>query len=107
MGQAGFVERKMAYQPIWDIAVDIAIDQPADYPAVMASIFGRKMIIVGWKADGGAGHAEFTLRGTRAQILDWMKGYYDPSGDAIGPVIGNEHDMWAAYVELFAIKNVA
>ena len=92
----------MGYQPIWDGAFDVALGDGTSLNDVLKSIFSRKMTLVNYKADGGAGHPEFTMRGTRAQFLSWLRGFY-----MVGLADRPDGDLWSEFQSAGHFKNVA
>lgn len=92
----------MSYQPIYDCSVDISLDG-ITHSDVIASAIDRKLMIVGYKEDGGAGHPEFVFRGTKNQIVKWLREFYN----ADGPPVAEDDELWTEAVDQDSIKQVA
>ena len=99
----------MGYSPIFDGSFDVAIESFSELSALIASVVDRKMIITNYKPNGGAGHPEITMRGTRVQIVSWIDEYY--AGEVMLPTGSFEKtsnaEIWIEYVDTYGIKFVA
>lgn len=97
----------MGYQPIHDGKFDVACESVDDLTALLASVFERKLVIVGYNTDGDSGSPEFTLRGTRRQLVSWLNDYYDPDQNAIGGPGLDDDAVWHAHNDMGAFTFIA
>ena len=91
----------MGYQPIYDGSFDVALDGITTSD-VLVSAITRKLMIVGYKEDGGAGHPEFVFRGTKNQLVQWLREFYGTA-----PSESTDDEVWAEAVDQDSIHQVA
>lgn len=97
----------MAYKPIWDAAFDVS--EPDALDELLISALEMKLMIVKYIRDGGAGLPEFTFRGTREQILKWVRECYalNDVESSFGVEDDEDQTLWQALHDAGHLTSIA